>query len=92
MKGPVILDGDQTLRVRNSDALWDSLRQAGVHVSIDDDAGFLPAVVSGPWKEENIERGIHLDISQSSQPLSSWLLSSAGLPAKMALNLVGKGI
>ena len=92
MEGPVILDGDQTLRVRNSDALWDSLRQAGVRVLIDDDAEYLPAIVSGPWKQENIERGIHLDISQSSQPLSSWLLSSAGLPAKMALSLVGKGV
>jgi len=92
MEGPVVLDGDQSLRSRNSDELWDSLRQAGVTVSIQDGVGHLPAIVSGPWKKDNLGSGIHLDISKSSQPLSSWILSSTSLPSEMELRLNGQGV
>lgn len=92
MEGPVTLDGDQSLRQRESDAMWDSLRQAGVDVSIAAGKQHLPVVVQGPWKKEQLTQGIDLDISRSSQPLSSWLLASAALPCEVQLNLIGKGV
>lgn len=92
MEGPVTLDGDQSLRQRDSDAMWDSLRQAGVEVSSAPEDEHLPVVVKGPWKQQPLSQGIDLDISRSSQPLSSWLLASAALPCEVQLNLIGKGV
>jgi len=92
MEGPIMLDGDNTLRQRDSDALWDSLRQAGVEVSIGQGKERLPVILSGPWKKEQLQQGIELDIGVSSQPLSSWMLASAGLPVDLQLNLQGKGV
>tara|TARA_B110000444_G_scaffold259360_2_gene302888 strand:- start:32067 stop:33500 length:1434 start_codon:yes stop_codon:yes gene_type:complete len=92
MEGPVMLDGDNSLRQRDSEAMWDSLRQAGVKVSIGQGKERLPVILSGPWREENLKQGIDLDISRSSQPLSSWILSSTALPCDVELNLLGKGV
>ncbi len=92
MEGPIMLDGDLSLRQRDSEALWDSLKQAGVEVSIGQGKERLPVILSGPWKEEQLKHGIDLDISRSSQPLSSWMLASASLPVKVELNLRGKGV
>ena len=92
MEGPVMLDGDHSLRQRDSEALWDSLKQAGVEVSIGQGKERLPVILSGPWKKEHLEQGIELDITRSSQPLSSWMLASAALPLDIQLNLQGKGV
>lgn len=92
MDGPVMLDGDQSLRRRDSEPLWDSLRQAGVDVSMGQGSERLPVILSGPWKPEHLGSGISLDISQSSQPLSSWMLASSCLPVKVKLNLEGKAV
>ena len=92
MEGPIMLDGDHSLRQRNSEALWDSLKQAGVEVSIGQEKERLPVILSGPWKTEQLERGIDLDISRSSQPLSSWMLASASFPVDVQLHLQGKGV
>lgn len=92
IQGPVTLDGDHSLRQRDSDAMWDSLRQAGVKVSSVEGEEHLPVVVHGPWKKHHLEQGIDLDISRSSQPLSSWILASAALPCEVQLNLMGKGV
>tara|TARA_B110000967_G_scaffold160069_1_gene165867 strand:+ start:1 stop:1191 length:1191 start_codon:yes stop_codon:yes gene_type:complete len=92
MEGPIMLDGDLSLRQRDSEALWDSLKQAGVEVSIGQGKERLPVILSGPWKEEQLKLGIDLDISRSSQPLSSWMLASASLPMKVELKLHGKGV
>lgn len=92
MEGPIMLDGDHSLRQRDSDALWDSLKQAGVEVSIGQGKERLPVLLSGPWKKEKLEQGIELDITRSSQPLSSWMLASAALPVDIQLNLQGKGV
>ena len=92
MEGPVMLDGDHSLRQRDSEALWDSLKQAGVEVSIGQGKERLPVILSGPWKKAQLEQGIDLDISRSSQPLSSWMLASASLPVKVELRLHGKGV
>ena len=92
IEGSVTLDGDHSLRQRDSVAMWDSLRQAGVEVSSAQGKEHLPVVVKGPWKKLQLEQGIDLDISRSSQPLSSWLLASSALPCKVQLNLIGKGV
>jgi 5-enolpyruvylshikimate-3-phosphate synthase len=92
MEGPIMLDGDLSLRQRDSEALWDSFKQAGVEVSIGQGKERLPVILSGPWKEEQLKLGIDLDISRSSQPLSSWMLASASLPMKVELKLQGKGV
>ena len=92
MEGPIMLDGDQSLRMRSSEALWDSLRQAGVEVSIGQGLERLPVILSGPWNAEKLESGVTLDISQSSQPLSSWILASTSLPIETTLTLKGKGV
>ncbi|MDC0655612.1 hypothetical protein OAP41_01795 [Candidatus Poseidoniaceae archaeon] len=92
IEGPIMLDGDQSLRKRDSEALWDSLRQAGVEVSIGQGSERLPVILSGPWDAEKLESGITLDISQSSQPLSSWILASTSLPVQTTLTLKGKGV
>jgi len=92
MEGPIMLDGDHSLRQRDSEALWDSLKQAGVEISIGQGKERLPVILSGPWKKEQLEQGIDLDISRSSQPLSSWMLASASLPVNVELNLQGKGV
>ncbi len=92
MEGPIMLDGDLSLRQRDSEALWDSLKQAGIEVSIGQGKERLPVILSGPWKEEQLAQGIELDISRSSQPLSSWMLASASLPMDVELKLQGKGV
>tara|TARA_Y100000766_G_scaffold285255_1_gene307409 strand:+ start:61388 stop:62803 length:1416 start_codon:yes stop_codon:yes gene_type:complete len=92
MNGPVTLDGDQSLRRRDSSAMWDSLRQAGLDVSLTQANQHLPVVLQGPWKKEKLAQGIDLEISHSSQPLSSWILASAALPCNVQLNLSGKGV
>ena len=92
MKGPVTLDGDRSLRRRDSSAIWDSLRQAGVQVSMVQENQHLPVVVQGPWEKDKLAQGIELEISHSSQPLSSWILASAALPCDVQLNLIGKGV
>ena len=92
MKGPIMLDGDQSLRMRNSEPLWESLRQAGIEVSIGQGLERLPVILSGPWDAEKLRNGVHLDISHSSQPLSSWILASTKLPTDTVLNLEGKGV
>ena len=92
MEGPIMLDGDQSLRMRNSEPLWDSLRQAGVEVSIGQGLERLPVILSGPWDTDKLQSGVHLDISHSSQPLSSWILASTNLPTDTVLTLEGKGV
>ena len=92
MEGPIMLDGDHSLRQRDSESLWDSIKQAGVEVSIGQGKERLPVILSGPWKKKHLEQGIDLDISRSSQPLSSWMLASAALPVDLQLNLQGKGV
>lgn len=92
IEGPVMLDGDHSLRQRDSNAMWDSLRQAGVDVSLGEGKEQWPVVVSGPWKKEQLMQGIDIDISRSSQPLSSWILASAALPCEVQLTLHGQGV
>ena len=65
---PVSLDGDQSLRRRDMSALTGALRELGCEVTSDT----LPLTVTGPV----VPRSAHLDVSDSSQPLSALLLAS----------------
>ncbi len=90
--GPIMLDGDGSLRRRTSKALWSSLEQAGVTISIGMGEERLPALLEGPMSKANLEQGIVLDVSRSSQPVSAWILASPSLPCTTTLTLEGDAV
>lgn len=90
--GPVMLDGDLSLRRRSSDELWASIEQSGVTLSVGMGQERLPALLDGPMQQESLSKGIDLDISRSSQPLSSWILASPSLPCPTKINLIGEAV
>lgn len=92
LSGQIVLDGDASLRRRDSSFLWDSLRLAGVRVSSPEGDEHLPVTVEGPWSPEKLVEGVELDVSGSSQALSSWMLASAALPHPVELKLLGEGV
>jgi 3-phosphoshikimate 1-carboxyvinyltransferase len=90
--GPVMVDGDGSLRRRTSTELWSSLEQAGVTISIGVGEERLPALLDGPMLASKLSQGITLDISRSSQPLSSWVLAAPSLPCPTTLRLEGDAV
>ena len=74
----VCIDGDETLRERNTQVLWDSIKQSGVNISFTNVENRLPVEMTGPWFKDS-KNEIELDVSRSSQPLSAWMLASSGL-------------
>ena len=85
MKQTIILEGDQSLSMRENSALKDSLKSAGVSI-IETTSNHLPVKITGPWfAEESIISKINLDLSKSSQPLTAWLLASSLLGQKVIL-------
>lgn len=90
--GPVMLDGDASLRRRSSKELWASIEQAGVTLSVGMGQERLPALLEGPMSQSNLEAGIHLDISRSSQPLSAWILATPSLPCPTTISLEGDAV
>lgn len=90
--GPVMVDGDGSLRRRTSTELWSSLEQAGVTISIGLGEERLPALLDGPMLVAKLAEGITLDISRSSQPLSSWILAAPSLPCSTTLRLEGDAV
>ena len=85
---PIMLDGDQTLRRRHSQTLLHILEYLDVKVSHGTGLESLPYLVHGPLKSGEVT----LDISRSSQPLSSLLLSMPALDSKIRVNLAGQGV
>jgi len=87
MSEPVSLDGDQSLRRRDMSALAGTLRELGCEVTSDT----LPLTVTGPV----VPGPAHLDVSDSSQPLSALLLASPGysgaIHLKTSLHSVSRG-
>jgi len=77
MSEPVSLDGDQSLRRRDMSALAGALRELGCEVTSDT----LPLTVTGPV----VPGPAHLDVSDSSQPLSALLLASPGYSGTIQL-------
>jgi 3-phosphoshikimate 1-carboxyvinyltransferase len=87
MSEPVTLDGDQSLRRRDMSALASALRELGCEVTSDT----LPLTVTGPV----VPGPAHLDVNDSSQPLSALLLASPGysgaIHLKTSLHSVSRG-
>jgi len=48
--------------------------------------------LEGPMSQSNLEAGIHLEISRSSQPLSAWILATPSLPCTTKINLEGDAV
>ena len=90
--GPVMLDGDHSLRRRSSEDLWSTLEQSGVTLSLGLGEERLPALIEGPMNHEYLEKGIDLDTSRSSQPLSAWILASPSLPCSTLLRIEGTNV
>lgn len=87
----VEIDGDETLRMRDTSVIWNSIKQAGVEINFIDVKDRLPVKLKGPWFNGSIEE-IELDVSKSSQPLSAWMLSSSGLDKKLEINRIGNSV
>lgn len=90
--GPVMLDGDGSLRKRSSAELWGTLEQGGATVSVGMGEERLPALIEGPMDAARLGNGISLNISRSSQPMSSWILAAPGLPCEVNLRLEGEAV
>ena len=86
MNQTIILEGDQSLSVRENSALKDSLKSVGVSI-IETTSNHLPVKITGPWfADESIIPKINLDLTKSSQPLTAWLLASSLLSKKVILS------
>ena len=84
----VLIDGDETLRSRDTQVLWNSIEQSGVNISFLDKSNRLPVKMTGPWFSKPIDK-IQLDVSKSSQPLSAWILASSGLEQEVDIERFG---
>ena len=86
MNQTIILEGDQSLSMRENSALKDSLKSVGVSI-IETTSNHLPVKITGPWfADESIITKINLDLTKSSQPLTAWLLASSLLGQKVILS------
>ena len=86
MNQTIILEGDQSLSMRENSALKDSLKSVGVSI-IETTSNHLPVKITGPWfADESIIPKINLDLTKSSQPLTAWLLASSLLSKKVILS------
>ena len=85
---PIMLDGDQTLRRRHSETLLHILEYLGAQVSHGTGLESLPYLVHGPMKSGEVT----IDVSRSSQPLSSLLRSMPALDGEIRVNLAGQGV
>ena len=85
---PIMLDGDQTLRRRHSETLLHILEYLGAQVSHGTGLESLPYLIHGQMKSGEVT----IDVSRSSQPLSSLLLSMPALDGEIRVNLAGQGV
>ena len=85
---PVTLDGDNNLRNRNNDGLWTPLKDAGVSISFRNDVDPLPITIQGPWEPQTIR----INVSNSSQPLSSLRFAAISAPKPFKVILVGNPV
>lgn len=86
MNQTIILEGDQSLSMRENSALKDSLKSVGVSI-IETTSNHLPVKITGPWfADKSIISEINLDLTKSSQPLTAWLLASSLLGQKVILS------
>ena len=89
MRDEITLFGDESLSKRYNQAMINSLMDADVLVEKTTDNN-LPLRIKGPWfGDSDTNKLITLDCSKSSQPLSSWMISSALFPCNVDLKLLG---
>lgn len=86
---PVMLDGDNSLRSRKSDELLDCLRLGEVNISHGRGSENLPFLIEGPinWNNDFI-----LDVSKSSQYISSLIFSSKGIEDSKLVKFEGQQV
>ena len=89
MRDEITLLGDESLSKRDNQSMINSLMDADVFVEKTTDSN-LPLKIKGPWfGDSDTNKLITLDCSKSSQPLSSWMISSALFPCNVDLKLLG---
>lgn len=89
MRDEITLFGDESLSKRDNQSMINSLIGADVLVEKTTDSN-LPLKIKGPWfGDSDTNKLITLDCSKSSQPLSSWMISSALFPCNVDLKLLG---
>lgn len=89
MRDEITLFGDESLSKRDNQSMINSLIDADVLVEKTTDRN-LPLKIKGPWfGDSDTNKLITLDCSKSSQPLSSWMISSALFPCNVDLKLLG---
>ncbi len=85
---PVMVDGDHTLRGRYLPTLFDALVTLGVQISPVDDSNSLPCLFQGPLDPSPIT----LDVSMSSQPLSSILFAMPRISSPIKVEIRGDAV
>ena len=83
-----MIDGDASLRNRNHSTLLNALSPLGVTFSYGIEQERLPILVHGPW----IGSELTVDVSHSSQPYSSILLSTCGIETPSIIKTVGDAV
>ena len=85
---PVIVDGDYTLRSRHLPTLITALATLGVEITPVSDSNSLPCLVQGPLEASPI----NIDVSMSSQPLSSILLAMPRISSPINVEINGNAV
>ena len=92
MRDEITLFGDESLSKRYNQSMINSLMDADVLVEKTTDSN-LPLKIKGPWfGDSHTNKIITLDCSKSSQPLTSWMISSALFPCNVDLRLLGPAV
>lgn len=81
----IIVDGDSSLRNRSNIELANFLRELGCEVS----GNGFPCRIKGPMK---IQKKLDIDVSRSSQPITSLILSSSDFKEEIDINLLGEKV
>ena len=84
MGTPTSIDGDDSLRGRDGSALSNALRNIGCNISSES----LPCTVEGALHSGSVE----IDLSESSQALTAFLLASPRFPHGIEAKLLGKPV
>ena len=81
----IIVDGDSSLRNRSNIELANFLRELGCEVS----GNGFPCRIKGPMK---IQKKLDIDVSRSSQPITSLILSSSDFKEEIDISLLGEKV
>ena len=85
---PIMLDGDHTLRSRHLPTLITALTDLGAEITPVYGSNSLPCVAKGPLKPSLI----NIDVSRSSQPLSSILFAMPRISSSLIVEIHGNAV